>query len=81
MSNLRSVIFPVAYFGTHFLPATKAVLKELLPMVDKPLIQYASEEVIVQGYGKCGWPKFRLLCANVDTYPVLALNRYGAREN
>ena len=43
---IKKCIFPVAGFGTRFLPATKAMPKELLPIVDKPLIQYAVEEAI-----------------------------------
>jgi UTP--glucose-1-phosphate uridylyltransferase len=42
-------VFPVAGFGTRFLPVTKAMPKELLPIVDKPLIQYAAEEAIAAG--------------------------------
>ena len=42
--NIKKAVFPVAGFGTRFLPATKATPKELLPIVDKPLIQYAVEE-------------------------------------
>ena len=50
MSNqIRKAVFPVAGFGTRFLPATKAMPKELLPIVDKPLIQYAAEEAIAAG--------------------------------
>ena len=44
--KIRKAVFPVAGFGTRFLPATKAMPKELLPIVDKPLIQYAAEEAI-----------------------------------
>ena len=47
--KIRKAIFPVAGFGTRFLPATKAMPKELLPIVDKPLIQYAAEEAIAAG--------------------------------
>ena len=47
--KLRKAVFPVAGLGTRFLPATKAMPKELLPIVDKPLIQYAAEEAIVAG--------------------------------
>ena len=47
--KLRKAVFPVAGFGTRFLPATKAMPKELLPIVDKPLIQYAAEEAISAG--------------------------------
>lgn len=47
--KIRKAVFPVAGFGTRFLPATKAMPKELLPIVDKPLIQYAVEEAIAAG--------------------------------
>jgi UTP--glucose-1-phosphate uridylyltransferase len=49
MTKIRKAVFPVAGFGTRFLPATKAMPKELLPIVDKPLIQYAAEEAIAAG--------------------------------
>src|SRR5690606_32163529 len=63
MSNkpIRKAVFPVAGLGTRFLPATKAVPKELLPVVDRPLIQYAVDEareagieqmIFVTGRGK-----------------------------
>jgi UTP--glucose-1-phosphate uridylyltransferase len=44
MKKIRKAVFPVAGMGTRFLPATKANPKEMLPVVDKPLIQYAAEE-------------------------------------
>ena len=47
--QIKKAVFPVAGFGTRFLPATKAMPKELLPIVDKPLIQYAAEEAIAAG--------------------------------
>jgi UTP--glucose-1-phosphate uridylyltransferase len=46
---IRKAVFPVAGFGTRFLPATKAVPKELLPVVDRPLIQYAIDEARAAG--------------------------------
>ena len=49
MKKINKAVFPVAGFGTRFLPATKAMPKELLPIVDKPLIQYAAEEAIAAG--------------------------------
>ena len=49
MNKITKAVFPVAGFGTRFLPATKAMPKELLPIVDKPLIQYAAEEAIAAG--------------------------------
>ena len=49
VKKVRKAVFPVAGFGTRFLPATKAVPKELLPIVDRPLIQYAIEEAIAAG--------------------------------
>ncbi len=42
-------MFPVAGMGSRFLPATKATAKEMLPVVDKPLIQYAVEEAVAAG--------------------------------
>ena len=49
MTKIKKAIFPVAGLGTRFLPATKAMPKELLPILDKPLIQYAVEEAIAAG--------------------------------
>jgi UTP--glucose-1-phosphate uridylyltransferase len=49
MSKVRKAVFPVAGMGTRFLPATKASPKEMLPIVDKPLIQYAVEEAVAAG--------------------------------
>src|SRR5215218_8584668 len=49
MKPVRKAIFPVAGFGTRFLPATKAVPKEMLPVVDRPLIQYAVDEARAAG--------------------------------
>ncbi len=47
--RIKKAVFPVAGFGTRFLPATKAMPKEMLPVVDKPLIQYAVEEAFAAG--------------------------------
>ena len=47
--DVRKAVFPVAGMGTRFLPATKATPKEMLPIVDKPIIQYAMEEAIAAG--------------------------------
>ncbi len=49
MKRVRKAIFPVAGFGTRFLPATKAIPKEMLPVVDRPLIQYAVDEARAAG--------------------------------
>ena len=49
MKPVRKAVFPVAGLGTRFLPATKAMPKEMLPIVDKPLIQYAVEEAAAAG--------------------------------
>lgn len=48
-TKVTKAVFPVAGLGTRFLPATKSVAKELLPIVDKPLIQYAVEEAVAAG--------------------------------
>ena len=52
MVRVRTAVFPVAGRGTRFLPATKASPKEMLPIVDKPLIQYAVEEALAAGVEK-----------------------------
>ena len=49
MAKLRKAVFPVAGFGSRFLPVTKASPKEMMPVVDKPLIQYALEEAAAAG--------------------------------
>ncbi len=48
-TSLRKVVFPAAGLGTRFLPATKAQPKEMLPLVDKPIIQYGVEEAVASG--------------------------------
>src|SRR5580765_1807227 len=47
--RVRKAVFPAAGLGTRFLPATKAQPKEMLPLVDKPIIQYGVEEAIAAG--------------------------------
>jgi UTP--glucose-1-phosphate uridylyltransferase len=49
MQKIRKAILPVAGFGTRFLPATKAQPKEMLPVVDKPVVQYLVEEAVASG--------------------------------
>jgi len=49
MGDIKKAVFPIAGLGTRFLPATKASAKEMLPVVDKPLIQYAVEEAYEAG--------------------------------
>ena len=49
MRTLRKAVFPVAGLGTRFLPATKSIPKEMLPIVDRPIIQYAVDEAIEAG--------------------------------
>ncbi|TCJ15017.1 UTP--glucose-1-phosphate uridylyltransferase GalU [Parasulfuritortus cantonensis] len=49
MKRVTKAVFPAAGLGTRFLPATKATPKEMLPIVDKPLIQYAAEEAVAAG--------------------------------
>src|SRR4026207_1300523 len=47
--KVRKAVFPAAGLGTRFLPATKAMPKEMLPLADKPLIQYGVEEAVASG--------------------------------
>jgi UTP--glucose-1-phosphate uridylyltransferase len=84
-NKIRAVVFPVAGRGTRFLPATKASPKEMLPIVDKPLIQYAVEEALDAGATKLvfitGSSK-RAIEDHFDTDPELekALTDAGKQE-
>jgi len=49
MNKIKKAVLPVAGLGTRFLPASKATPKEMLPIIDKPLVQYAVEEAIEIG--------------------------------
>ena len=49
MTKVRKAVIPAAGFGTRFLPQTKAMPKEMLPIVDKPVIQYVVEELVEAG--------------------------------
>ena len=49
MNKIKKAVIPVAGFGTRFLPATKAMPKEMLPIIDKPVIQYIVEEAVNSG--------------------------------
>ncbi len=79
--KIRKAIIPAAGYGTRFLPATKAMPKEMLPVVDKPIIQYVVEEAVASGIEDIiivtGWNK-RSIEDHFD-YPY-ALSRY-LREN
>src|SRR5947207_15149267 len=50
--TLRTCVFPCAGFGTRFFPATKVIPKEMLPLVDKPILQYGIEEALGSGLDK-----------------------------
>jgi UTP--glucose-1-phosphate uridylyltransferase len=52
MATLRTCVFPCAGFGTRFFPATKVIPKEMLPLVDKPILQYGIEEALASGLDK-----------------------------
>src|SRR5712671_2999631 len=52
MPSLRTCVFPCAGFGTRFFPATKVIPKEMLPLVDKPILQYGIEEALGSGMDK-----------------------------
>jgi UTP--glucose-1-phosphate uridylyltransferase len=67
---IRKAVFPVAGLGTRFLPATKAIPKELLPIVDKPLIQYAVEEAREAGIEKMIFVTGRGKTAIVEHFDV-----------
>ncbi len=52
---IKKCVFPVAGYGTRFLPATKSMPKEMLPIVNKPLVHYGVEEAIAAGLKECGF--------------------------
>ncbi|MBN4063185.1 UTP--glucose-1-phosphate uridylyltransferase GalU [Cardiobacterium sp. AH-315-I02] len=68
MSTIRTAVFPVAGLGTRFLPATKAIAKEMLTVVDKPLIQYATEEAVAAGIDTLVFIVGRTKNAIIDHY-------------
>ena len=68
MSSIHTAVFPVAGLGTRFLPATKAIAKEMLTVVDKPLIQYASEEAVAAGMDTLVFIVGRTKNAIIDHY-------------
>ena len=68
MSVIRTAVFPVAGLGTRFLPATKAIAKEMLTVVDKPLIQYATEEAVSAGMDTLVFIVGRTKNAIIDHY-------------
>lgn len=83
---IRKAVFPVAGLGTRFLPATKAMPKELLPIIDKPIIQYAVEEAVGAGITDLIFVTGRTKRAiedNFDENPGLerALRDKGENEN
>lgn len=68
MDTIRTAVFPVAGLGTRFLPATKAIAKEMLTVVDKPLIQYATEEAVAAGMDTLVFIVGRTKNAIIDHY-------------
>src|SRR3546814_4773025 len=76
MKPVRKAVFPVAGLGTRFLPATKAFAKEMLPIVDRPLIQYAVDEareagieqmIFVTGRGKSALEEYFDIAYELET--------------
>ena len=67
---LKKCLFPVAGYGTRFLPATKSMPKEMLPIVDKPLIQYGVEEAMLAGLTDLGFVNGRNKRAIPDHFDI-----------
>lgn len=67
---IKKCLFPVAGYGTRFLPATKAMPKEMLPVVNKPLVQYGVEEAISAGLNQIGFVTGRGKRAIIDHFDV-----------
>ncbi len=70
MPAINKCLFPAAGYGTRFLPATKAMPKEMLPIVTKPLIQYAVEEALAAGITNMGFVTGRGKRALEDHFDV-----------
>jgi UTP--glucose-1-phosphate uridylyltransferase len=70
MSMIKKCLFPVAGYGTRFLPATKAMPKEILPILDKPLVQYGVEEAVEAGLTDIGFVTGRGKRALEDHFDV-----------
>ncbi len=80
-TRIRKVVFPVAGLGTRFLPATKVVAKEMLPVLDRPLIQYAVEEAVDAGADTLVFVTNRYKHAIADYFDsAYALERAGKHE-
>jgi CTP:molybdopterin cytidylyltransferase MocA len=86
-TRVRKAVFPVAGLGTRFLPATKASPKEMLPVVDKPLIQYAVEEayeagirdmIFVTGRSPRVTGAQRMALAGVSEWRIQVFGRWGS---
>ncbi len=84
--NVRKAVIPAAGWGTRFLPVTKAQPKEMLPLVDKPLIQYAVEEAINSGFdqivmitsaGKRSMEDYFDCCAELERFLAGQPLKYG----
>jgi len=69
-NKVRKCLFPAAGYGTRFLPATKAMPKEMLPIVNKPLIQYGVEEALEAGISQVGFIMGRGKRAIADHFDV-----------
>ena len=69
-SSIRKCLFPVAGYGTRFLPATKSMPKEMLPIVNKPLVQYGVEEAIEAGLHDMGFVTGRGKRAIADHFDI-----------
>ena len=67
---IKKCLFPVAGYGTRFLPATKAMPKEILPILDKPLVQYGVEEAVDAGLKEIGFVTGRGKRAIEDHFDV-----------
>ena len=83
MKKIRKAVIPAAGFGTRFLPATKATPKEMLPIVDKPTIQYIVEEALQSGIEEIliisGHAK-RTIEDHFDTNPGLEMHLEEGRK-